>query len=255
MSVFSGLTILTLNLHYIQAQIVNIEEMRITGTIDSLRWYGALGASFQLAKIQEQTILFQVESRVQYKKEDNLFLLLLNSELIRAGDKDFSNSAFAHLRYSRKLSETFAAEAFVQQQTNKLLLIKSRSLAGLGGRQRVIIDKTQNSRIYFGSAYLYEYNSYLLEISPKSWHRISNYISITLRNKKSGIVLHSTTYWQPVIGFIKNYRFSSEWNLEFPLWKKIRFSTDLSFSADHGLPIGAPIEVYEWKNGIVWRLH
>ena len=64
----------------LRAQIVNIEEMRITGTNDSLRWYGALKGSFALARVKEQTILLRAESRAQYKHGRNVWLLLLNAD-------------------------------------------------------------------------------------------------------------------------------------------------------------------------------
>lgn len=236
------------------AQIVNIEEMRIRGTNDSMRWYGALKGAFHLSKVKDQSLLVHGESQVQYKYHRNIWLLLLNSNFLRAGDRNFVNSTFGHLRYNYKIRTPLSWEAYIQQQTNKLLLIQSRSLAGTGLRQRIFINKGQNSRLYLGVAYLYERNLYTDDFGRKNWHRISNYVSVTLHNKSTGTVLQATTYWQPVVGFIKYSRISTEWTLELPIGKHLRFSSDFAWSTDRSLPEGAPLQVYTRQNGVVWRL-
>jgi hypothetical protein len=238
----------------LSAQIVNIEELRIRGTNDSTRWYGALKGACQLSKVKEQSLLVHGESQVQYKHDRSIWLLLLNTNFVRAGNRDFVNATFGHLRYNYKIKTPLSWEVYVQQQTNKLLLIQNRSLAGTGLRQRLFINKVQNSRLYLGTAYLYERNQYTDDFGRKYWHRISNYMSVTLHNKKTGALVQATTYWQPVIGFIKKSRISTEWTLELPMGKHLRFSSDFAWSTDRSLPEGAPLQVYTWQNGVVWRL-
>lgn len=238
----------------LSAQIVNIEEMRITGTNDSLRWYGALKGSFALARVKEQTILLRAESRAQYKHGRNVWLLLLNADFLNAGGRDFSNAAFAHLRYNYKLFKPLSMEVYIQQQTNKLLLIRNRTLFGTGLRQRFFLQYASNSRLYLGSAWLYEQNYFTENYGIKHWHRWSNYITLTVRKPKTGIVLQGTTYWQPTFADFRNYRFSTEWSLELPVGKHLRFSTDFAYSLDRGLPDAAPPGIYNWQNGLVWRL-
>ena len=236
------------------AQIVNIEEMRIQGTNDSLRWYGSMKAAFQVAKVKQQTMLLRGEARVQYKHARQVWLLLLNADFLKAGGREFSNAAFAHLRYNYKLLPAMSLEVYGQQQTNRLLLIESRSLFGTGLRQRFFISKAQNSRLYLGTAALYEKNFFTENYGQATWHRWSNYVSVTLRQKKTGAVLQATTYWQPAFTDFHNYRFSTEWSLELPLSKHLRFTTDFAYSLDQGLPNAAPLDTYTWQNGLVLRL-
>lgn len=243
--------LISLSLH---AQIVNIEEMRITGTNDSLRWYGALKGAFVLTKVKEQTMRLHGESRVQYKRRRNIWLLLLNADFLRAGGQDFSNAAFVHLRYNYKIRTPLSWEVYGQQQTNRLLLIRSRTLLGTGLRQRFFVNRRQNSRLYLGTAWLYEQNYFVENYGQQAWQRWSNYVSITLRQQKTGTVLQGTTYWQPAFSDFRNYRFSTEWSLELPLGKHLRFSTDFAYSIDQGLPNAAPLGIYNWQNGLVWRL-
>jgi hypothetical protein len=236
------------------AQIVNIEEMRIQGTNDSLRWYGALKSSLNMSKVQEKTVQMTSDVRVQYKHQRHVLLGLLNTNLLRAGNRDFIRSGFVHLRYNYKLTRSLSWEAYGQSQNNRLLLMKERSLLGTGVRQRIYLNYRQNSRLYLGLAYLYERNVFTEGNGQRNWNRLSHYMSVTLRHKKTGSLLQSTTYWQPVIGLIKNHRFSTEWALELPISKHLRFSTDYVFSLDRGLPTAAPLRVFTWTNGLVWRL-
>jgi hypothetical protein len=78
-------------------------------------------------------------------------------------------------------------------------------------------------------------------------------LSMTLRPSKQ-VTLITTTYWQPVLGLIKNYRLSSEWVLKVDITKKLAFTVDFDYSIDKNLPIGAANEIFAWRNGILWQL-
>jgi|1048.fasta_scaffold05853_2 hypothetical protein len=238
----------------LSGQIVNIEEMRIKGTNDSLMWYGALKGAYSATKVQEKTTVLRAEAQVQFKKKRHIALLLLNANFLRAGSQDFINNSFVHLRYNLKWTKSTSWELLTQQQANKLILIKQRGLLGTGLRQRFFIDHKSNSRLYLGITYLLERNQFLSESTVVQWHRLSNYLTMTLRKNGNGAVLQLTTYWQPVIGQIKNYRLSTECALELPIGKHLRYSTDFSLSKDTGLPTLAPRQIYQWQNGLVWRL-
>lgn len=235
------------------SQVVNIEEQRITGTNDSTHWYGHLRGGLSLAKVQQQSLQLQGQIKVQYKSDPHLTLLLLNVNLLRAGNKDFARQAFAHLRYNYKLSETWTWEAFAQVQTSPIQLLEQRNLLGTGARWRLLKSKDGRQRIYLGAAWLWEQNRFTETLGHSSWHRSSNYISTTFRPNKK-MVLIQTTYWQPVLGLIRNYRLSTEWLLKVDLTKKLAFTVDFEYGIDKNLPPGAPSETYAWRNGLSWQL-
>lgn len=237
---------------FLFSQIVNIEEQRITGTNDSVRWYGHANLGATLVKVQEEILQLNAAAQVEYKKNKGLFLLLLDGRFLRAGGKDFNNAGFAHLRFNRKITDPVSAEVFTQVQYNKLLFIELRALAGGGLRYRLFKDAAGKNRIYAGAAYLYEHNSFTDETQDRYWHRLSNYLSFTFRPWQ-GVKLSSTTYFQPEICDWSNYRFSTEWRLDTPLGKKLSFFTDFSFGIDKALPTDAPTEFYTWLNGLTFR--
>ena len=236
-----------------RAQIVNIEEQRITGTNDSVRWYGHLRGSAALIKVREQSLQLAGEARVQYKTPGHLLLLLLQENLLRAGGNDFSKQAFAHLRYNYKLSDTWVWEAYGQLQTSPLQLLRQRYLVGTGLRWRAFKSGDGRQRLYLGSSWLWENNRFSAPFGGNAWHRSSNYMSVTLRlGQQSSLV--GTTYWQPVWGYIHNYRFSTDWLLKIGITKQIALTLDVTYNLDKNLPAGAPAESYVWRNGLVWQL-
>lgn len=235
------------------AQIVNIEDQRITGTNDSVRWYGQLRLGANLVKVKDQILQINTTARVEYKQERNLVLLLLDGKFLRAGSQDFNNAGFSHLRYNYKLTEVLVWEAYAQAQYNRLLLIRLRALAGNGLRVRLFKDPPGKNRIYAGFAYLYEYNQFLEGNEDRDWHRLSSYLSATFR-PGDGVLLVTTTYFQPQVDRFSNFRFSSEWRLALPVGKRLTFTSDFSWSVDRSLPSGAPQSTYSWLNGLTFRL-
>ena len=237
----------------LSAQVVNIEEQRITGTNDSTHWYGYLRGSASLVKVKQQSLQLQGQSKVQFKNDPHLLLLLLNLNLLRAGDKDFAKQAFAHLRYNHKFTDLLTGEAYGQLQTSPLQGLDQRRLVGAGIRWRLLKSPNGRQRIYLGAASLWEHNIYTENGRQQFWNRSSNYISWTLRVGQQNALI-ATTYWQPVWGLIKNYRFNTEWLFKIGLTKKLSLTIDLSFTIDKNLPPGAPSETYAWRNGLSWQL-
>lgn len=235
------------------AQVVNIEDQRIKGTQDSVRWYGHLRGSGALSKVQEKSLQFSADAKVQYKYKPNMVLLLLNVNFLSAGNSDFARQAFAHLRYNYKLSETWTWEAFTQIQTSPLQLLEQRNLVGSGARFRLLKSRDGRQRIYLGAAWLWENNRFSEGQGQNSWNRSSNYLTTTFRPNPS-LVLVQTTYWQPVIGYIRNYRLSSEWALNIRLGKHIAYTLEFAYSVDKNLPPGGAAETYSWRNGLTFDL-
>ncbi len=234
------------------AQIVNIEEQRITGTNDSVHWYGHLRFGANLVKVQEEVLQLSTSAQVEYKQGKSLLLFLMDGRFLRAGGKDFNNAGFAHLRYNRKLVGPLSMEFFTQAQYNRLLLIELRALVGGGLRYRLFKDAAGKNRIYVGAAYLFEHNRFTDETADRNWHRLSSYLSFTFR-PWPGVTLASTTYFQPKIDYWANHRFSTEWRLDTPLGKKLSFFTDFSLQTDKALPIDAPEVTYAWLNGLTLK--
>lgn len=234
------------------AQIVNIEELRIKGTSDSVRWYGHLRGSANIIQVQDLNISLNFNGKIQYKREPDLFILLANTDLLRVGTKDGIRRNFIHFRYNRKLTEIWTAEVFSQAQTDVVRQLRDRILFGMGGRLRAFKSEDGRQRLYLGAAYMWEENHFLEEPHITNWHRISTYASITLRAGTRNMLV-GTTYYQPILSEISNYRFSTDWLLKLGITSKLAFTVDFAWSIDQNLPPSAARSVYSWKNGLIWQ--
>lgn len=234
------------------AQIVNIEEQRITGTNDSIHWYGHLRLGANLVKVQEEVLQLNANAQVEHKLGKSLLLLLLDARFLKAGGTEFNNAGFAHFRYNRKITDPLSVEAFTQAQYNRLLYIELRALVGAGLRCRLFKSHNGKNRVYIGAAYLYEQNRFTDETEQRNWHRLSTYLSFTFR-PWPGVTFISTTYFQPKLFYWANHRFATEARLDTPLGKKLSFFSDFSLQTDKALPLNAPVGNYAWQNGLTYK--
>lgn len=237
---------------HLRAQIVNIEELRITGTNDSTRWYGTVKAAATLTKIAQQSLQIGSGIRVQYKHDPHMVPWLANGTLLRAGQQDFTRQLFGHVRYNYKINSVWSTETFVQVSANPVQLLQERSLVGAGLRFRALKSKNGRQRIYLGAAALWERNRFSDPFGTLYRQRFSGYFSLTLKAGKYA-VLYSTTYYQPVWGLAGYFRFSTEWNLQVPVGEHLSFTTDYTYGIDRDLPEAASAYTYTWINGLMWH--
>jgi hypothetical protein len=229
-------------------QIVNIESQRII--TDTVGWSGDLGISVSASKNTKSYFTFNGHGHLQFKSHKNLFLSILDYNLVHAGNEDFDNTGFGHLRYNRKVSDLFSFEAFTQFQFNEITKIELRSLNGLGFRLK--LSQYERSKFYYGLAYMFEYE----EVKDVSFinkdHRMSSYFSFTLKPEET-VVFSNTTYIQPKLNEFRDYRLSNNTRLVFNITTHLKFVTQFNFLFDARPPEGVPRSSYEVKNGLNYR--
>jgi hypothetical protein len=233
---------------FANSQVLNIEDERIK--TDTTGWSGNAFAAFNLMKSNQQFTDINGKIHVQYKTDRSLYLILSNLNLVKAGGTDFSNSGIQHLRYNYKLNDWLAAELFTQAQFNKIIGIKFRALAGAGPRFRVI--KSESFRLYAAWLYMYEYEELDKEDIINRNHRISSYVSFTLK-LNDRLKLINTSYFQPLINDFNDFKFSSETDFEIMISKKFSYALSYSYYYDAFPPLEVPQSVYALTNKISFR--
>ena len=113
--------------------------------------------------------------------------------------KQFSNNALVHLRFVQSLNPGLKFESFTQINYDKSLLLLFRALGGAGLRFKLF--ETKNSILWFGSAYMLEYERYseprrVIDKKKILANRWSNYISYNLSVQKN-LSISSVIYFQP----------------------------------------------------------
>ena len=232
----------------LSAQIINIENQRIV--TDTTGWSGNLGVTLAASKNTVSYTAFNAQGHIQCKTENDLWLFLVDYDLVRAGDQNFSDSWFSHVRYNRKLGELVRLESFSQAQYNEISKINLRLLNGIGARFK-LSDYTR-AKFYFGLAYMYEYEEVIADDVINKDSRLSSYFTFTLK-PENHVLLSNTTYIQPLFGDFEDYRLSNDTRLVFSITSQLRFSTTFRFLYDSNPPIEVPNSIYQINNGLFFQ--
>lgn len=233
------------------AQLINIESQRIQS--DTIRKAGNASVSF-LYQENNNKPLTQLKSGAvfQFKSRNlkNVWLMLGNYQFSKTREQQLSNAAFLHLRYNRKFNELLRYEAYSQLQNNRLLSLRSRFIAGTGLRIKFSAKKVFHS--YIGISSFYEYEESVENDSRlhRNDVRLSSYLvlSFKLPNEKGELI--STSYYQPLVGQLSDFRFSNQSSLVIHFSKKLSFTTTFSYSYDEFPPTGIARETISMENGL-----
>lgn len=230
-----------------EAQLVNIEDMRIKG--DSMPLSG--GANFGLNYKESSKTFLDIRSglHLQYKKNKNLWLAICDYGMAKGDGEAFDKSGFIHLRYNYKLTPWLRWELFGQSQFNELLKVNQRELLGSGPRFK-LSDKDK-IKIYLGILYMYEYEEVSSSDIIERNHRISSYLSYTIQLGKN-LRLVSTSYYQPRADYIADFRIMSQHRLKIGISKSVSFNCSVNYLYDSRSAEGVPAKVYSFENGISW---
>lgn len=234
------------------AQVLNIERERLK--TDTTGLAGSVKVNVNVIKNVEKLTEIGFFSHLQYKTNRSLYLLLLDYNLIKSAKDDFSNNGMSHLRFNYKLTPLVSVEAFTQAQFNKVLGINFRALTGAGPRFKVI--GSDHFRLYSGLAWMIEHEEpvkiedNLVQNPIETVHRVSSYISFTLK-VTDNLLITNTTYYQPRPDKFKDYRISTDLAAIFKITKMMSFSFSYAFLFDNVPFEGVPGQVYTIKNGLI----
>lgn len=232
----------------LHSQVVNIESRRMR--TDTTGWTGSAEGSFQLSKAVDEIYDFGALLHMQYKGKNDLWLFLNEARIIKGAGTQFINAGFAHIRYNRKVTkELLRWEVFAQYQYNKALEVGQRVLAGTGPRIKII--EADIFRAYAAALYMYEYQESVDKFIIERNHRTSNYLSMTLEFERFEI--KNTTYYQPNMRDMQDYRILSQSDLLIKLTDNLKFKTGFNYRYDTRTFPGVPKTTYYLSNGILFE--
>lgn len=222
------LFILIISITYSKAQtVINAETLRvdILKNVNKNKWVGSASLNFFIKKNTTDFFAISTNVGIGYNGGDNLWLIISDISFSKLSGDSFINSGSQHFRYNRKFEKSIISlEAFLQGQYDDISNIDFRGLAGIGPRfdfsraEDKVVDKDKRIRIFIGTLVMYEHEK-STELDNKIIQkdiRSSNYLSFTL--PFNGLKIVSTTYYQPKIELLKDYRISSDLNIfiDFP---------------------------------------
>src|SRR4030095_1312083 len=232
----------------INSQVVNIESKRMRS--DSLGWLGEAGLNFQFSKTVDRIYDFGATLHFQYKAKNDLWLFLNEYRHVEGAGTQFVNSGFTHVRYNRKITKDLLRwEAFGQLQFNGVLDVNLRALAGTGPRFKIYDGEI--FRAYAACLYMYEYEENNNRTIFFRKHRTSSYVTFTL--DIGDLEFIETTYYQPNMADVKDYRVNSQTDLLFKIFGGLKFKTSFAYRYDSKPFPSIPRETYYLVNGLAFE--
>lgn len=234
----------------IYAQLVNIESQRIQ--TDSIRFTGNANFNFSYQKNNTRS-LFQLKTSAVYqvktKNYKDIFLLLGSYDFSKTRSTQLSNSAFGHFRYNHRLNTFLKYEFYTQLQTNQLLNLRSRYIAGNGLRFKFKNKKLLKA--YLGVSAFYEYEESIEDVLVfRNDFRMSNYFVLSFKLPNSLGEITSTTYYQPLFDRFSDYRISSQSNLVLNIAKRVALTITFNYFFDEKPPVGINKETVSFTSGL-----
>lgn len=226
-------------------QIVNMESQRYQ--TDTTGWAGTAGGDLALTNYGQKVFTVNAHAHVQYKSKKSLYLFLGGYGFLKGDNKAFVDYGFLHFRYNYKLSKVVRLEAFTQVQQNVITKIQYRYLFGAGPRFKIL--GLEKLRIYAGSLPIYEIEKEKDRSKPEYDWRLSSYLSITfVPNKQTELT--STTYYQPQLFDMGDYRLLNQSSLKVKASKKVGISINWNYQFDATPAAGIVTDTYNLSTGI-----
>jgi hypothetical protein len=176
---------------------VNIEQLRREDADRGFSGSAGLDLAFRTGNVE--IVKFDMSGRLDYAVDDFRTFVTAGGDFGWEGGNTFSSEAIAHFRQVFRGEGRVKPELFQQVNYDKLRALQFRGL--LGGGVRFTLARWNGTRIWFGTAYMFEREHLDLpagSIHPArtSYHRWSNYLSSRLRlSDNAGVVW--TLYAQP----------------------------------------------------------
>ena len=189
---------------------VNTERFREDE--DSVGFSGFIDLEGILASGNTDFQLISLGGRLNYNWGDDYTFLIADGGYGWENGNSFVDQILAHLRHVITTGDLIQIELFTQFDNNKKRLLLARELLGGGLRFRIL--KTEHFKFRLGIAYMFETERYELpenSVHPQTTqlHRFTSYVTLKFELNKI-LSFISTTYYQPSIADINDYKLFSE---------------------------------------------
>jgi len=229
------------------AQILNAESLR--KVTDTSGWSGSTSVHFALKRSANDFFTIANDVHLQYKMKKNLVLFKNHISFQKIEGDNFTNFGISHLRYNYKYSRRTAMEVFVQGQYNKVSKIDFRGLVGVGPRFK--LSTSEKYKFYLGMLVMYEQEELSDGSNIERNVRGSSYLSFSLY-PTDRVTLVSTTYYQPILNEISDYRISSQSSLLIDVFKNLALKTTYTFTFNATPALDIPNSQYRLTSGLTY---
>lgn len=233
-----------------QAQVINVETLRKPS--DTTKWTGSVSLDISLIKNTSDIFRIANKAHIQYKDSSNLWLFVNDINIQKVEGFSLVNRGTQHLRYNREISRKITWEGFIQTQYDAISDINLRALVGTGPRFNLSVN--DNYKFYLGTLVMYEYEKATDVIVDRVQKDIrgSTYLSFSMY-PTDNLSIISTSYYQPRIDKLKDYRLSSNTSILLKIINNLAFKTTFNYFYDaFPVTVAIPKTQYELTNGLLY---
>ncbi len=222
----------------------------------------ALGLGFRLQRLRSFEDLSAEE--LAYRSPRKRLFFVANFSFEEENDERSVNQGFAHARYTRFVRPRIGWEAFGQIQFDEFTRLDRRVL--LGGGLRAALVETAKRQVYLGAAVMVEQERIDEELvraksEPGSLEerlegevvRSTNYFTIRWTFDEERVVFLSTTYAQPRVDDVDDFRLLEEATLSVRLSERLGLNVALTIKHDNQPPLGVEKTDVELSNSLTIR--
>ncbi|MCF6325155.1 MAG: DUF481 domain-containing protein [Gammaproteobacteria bacterium] len=233
--------------------IVNIEEVRGQQQADGLMGNASLSISGDSGNTSKSNV--SASSQLFWQHGNVTKLIAASYRYGENSRNRNTNKGFIHLRYIKQQTPARALEVFTQAARNEFSRLSLRTLIGAG--TRLTLHKNSHNAVHLGAGAFYlketlETRPSLLDGGTEKFWRGNFYLALYYQiNQQAHIV--STTYYQPALNGVSDFRILEEGSLKIKLTETLNFTLTLALTHDNEPPQTVEKTDVNYKTGIEYR--
>jgi hypothetical protein len=182
---------------------------------------GSLSLSARVLQGNETRLSATGAAGFRHVSEAHLVRVQISGERAMAFDEVLADKAFAHLRHVWTFHDPFATFAFVQSDRNAFRSLQLRSLAGGGVQARLWRNDWTEAAFGVGAMAEYQLLSEGAVDSDAGLHpRGTSFLTMAI-SRDGKISLASTSFFQPRLDDLSNWRFLEELALTVDVTRRV----------------------------------
>ncbi len=218
-----------------EAGIVNVFTPSVGAIEDG--WHGTLTGGTTLLAGNEQKAGANTSAGLRVKHSSaHLSSLTGSAELAYALGEVVSDKSFANMRHRWQFAEPVSAFVFVQADHNALRALRIRDLAGAGLDTR--IWRNEWTEAHLGVSMMAEHQVHLdgfVDDDAGIFARNSDYLTVAIKSDK--VALASTTFFQPRVDDLSNWRALEELVFTVNIGKHLDWNAKAKLEHDNSPPV------------------
>jgi len=231
--------------------IINVEQAIIGPAEEGL--HNRIEASVDGASGNTEKIGAKAELLSQWQHGSHAEFLLLQYAYGKSSGLLDTNRFFAHLRHRTQISENWGIEGFGQVGRDPFARMSLRTLLG-GGVRWTLMEEPKKAGVYLGLGVFHEHEKLSFRrgttdpLESRVW-RANSYL-VLKRQVNEQVRLYSTTYYQPEISRLSDFRLLEQFAIAIKLETNLDLKLSLDVTHDSRPPQGVKHTDVRYSTGI-----